>query len=122
MSASEITDVQIKEALDRIAMTNDGKLLYLYCQQERMRITPPSIDERALPRFEGRRSFAADLMALMGEGIAASGGSAGNTPIVLAKREPARVSGKQSAREWLAAQPANPEQPWSAAEHSDSKA
>lgn len=111
--SEEITDVQIREALDRIAMTNDGKLLYLYLQRERMRVSPPAVDERALPRFEGRRSFAADLMALMGEGIAASGGRDGNHPIVLARRQPVNVGGRQSVREYLASQPDNPDQPWS---------
>lgn len=110
---TETTKEDIHEAIDRIARTADGQALYLYLQQVRMSVSPPDMADCALPKFEGRRSFAAELMTLMGEGIAASDGRAGSQPIVIAKRHPAvTVSGRQSPREWLAGQPDNPDQPW----------
>lgn len=70
--SEEITGDDIKDALDRIARTADGQALYRYLQKIRMGITPPDAHQRALRANEGRRSFAADLMAHMGKGIADS--------------------------------------------------
>ena len=67
-----ITSDDIADVMDRIARSPDGQLLYRYLQKVRMGLAPVDADERALPRFEGRRSFAADLMAHMGKGIADS--------------------------------------------------
>ena len=61
-----------KQAMDRIARSTDGGVLYRYLQKVRMGVTPLDAPERALPMNEGRRSFAADLMAFMAEGIADS--------------------------------------------------
>ena len=76
----EIASKDVEEAIDRIARTDDGMLLYLYLQKVRLGLAPPDAHERALPRLEGRRSFAADLMAHMGKGIRESGRA--DNPIV----------------------------------------
>lgn len=68
-----ITDDDMKKALDRIARTRDGKLLYLYFQKTLCAVTT---SDGALPRNEGRRSFAAQLMSLMAKGIEESSGRA----------------------------------------------
>ena len=58
----------IKDAWDRIARTPDGLLIYRHLQRIVMGTAGP--DDGALPRLEGRRRLAADLMAYMAEGIA----------------------------------------------------
>lgn len=68
----EITSDDIKDVMDRIARTADGQLLYRYLQKIRMGVMPLDANQRALRANEGRRSFAADLMAHMGKGIADS--------------------------------------------------
>lgn len=70
--SEEISSDDIKAALDRIARTADGQALYRYLQKIRLGLTPPDAKQRALRANEGRRSFAADLMAHMGKGIADS--------------------------------------------------
>lgn len=65
----EIDQKDCREALDRIARTPDGLLLYRYLQRICLGITPASAPKRALPVNEGRRTFAAELMAHMAEGI-----------------------------------------------------
>jgi hypothetical protein len=62
----EIDTEQIKEAWDRIARTSDGLVVYRHLQRLRLGL---ATDYSALPHFEGRRSLAADLMALMADGI-----------------------------------------------------
>lgn len=68
---TEITETDIREALDRIARTPDGELLYRYLQKELMGVTS-SDEDRVLRTNHGRRSFARDLMAHMGEGVSNS--------------------------------------------------
>jgi hypothetical protein len=68
----EITSDDITQVMDRIARTADGQLLYRYLQKVRLGVTTPNMPGRALRANEGRRSFAADLMAHMGKGIADS--------------------------------------------------
>ena len=100
-----MTDQKTKEALDRIARTPDGAILYRHLQETLCSLSPPSADDPswgALRGNEGRRSFAADLMALMAEGIDASVRS---QPFIAAKRESASPGRKPTAREWIAAQP-----------------
>jgi len=58
----------IKDAWDRIARTPDGLLIYRHLQ--RILMGTAGLDDSALPRLEGRRRLAADLMAFMSEGIA----------------------------------------------------
>ena len=76
----EIASKDIEAAIDRIARTDDGMLLYLYLQKVRLGLTPSDAQQRALRANEGRRSFAADLMAHMGKGIRESGRA--DNPIV----------------------------------------
>jgi hypothetical protein len=63
-----IESQDIKEAWDRIARTPDGLVIYRHLQRIVMGTAGP--DDGALPRLEGRRRLAADLMAYMAEGIA----------------------------------------------------
>ena len=67
--SDEIDDTMLADALDRIARTLDGILLYRYLQKVMMSVVTPSAPERALPVNEGRRSLAAELMGHMAEGI-----------------------------------------------------
>jgi hypothetical protein len=100
-----IEDKDFHEALDRIAATPDGELMYLYLQQVVLTVTSPANDG-ALREDNGRRRFASDLMTLMGKGIDASGGRNGTErPVVLGRHEPADTGRKLTAREWLAKQP-----------------
>jgi hypothetical protein len=63
-----IENKDIKDAWDRVARTTDGLLIYRHLQRIVMGTAGP--DDGALPRLEGRRRLAADLMAYMAEGIA----------------------------------------------------
>jgi hypothetical protein len=67
-----ISDQEIKDAIDRIAHSQDGKLLYLFLQKRLMAITTDFI---TLPTDHGQRILAATLMGLMAKGITESGGS-----------------------------------------------
>ena len=58
----------IQEAWDRVARTQDGLIIYRHLQ--RILMGTANSDDSALPRLEGRRRLAADLMAYMAEGIA----------------------------------------------------
>ena len=61
---------ELKDAWDRIARTRDGLTVYRHLQRVRLGLAPDNVPDSALPRLEGRRSLAADLMAFMAEGIA----------------------------------------------------
>jgi hypothetical protein len=72
------------EAIKRIARTADGKLLYLKLQKTMMGL-PSDTQHGALRANHGRRSLAAELMAVMAEAMAettsdGSGGSSGAGP------------------------------------------
>lgn len=69
-----ISDDDMKKALDAIARTHDGELLYRYLQKQLCAVaSDAAVREGALPGLEGRRRFAAELMAHMAEGIRESG-------------------------------------------------
>ena len=63
-----IESKDIQEAWDRVARTSDGLVIYRHLQRIVMGTAGP--EDSALPRLEGRRRLAADLMAYMAEGIA----------------------------------------------------
>ena len=91
-----ITDQQMHEAIDRIARSADGELLYRWLQLELQRLALSS-DAGALLVHHGRRSLAYDLMGHMAAGIEQSDGrnsSASERPVVIARREPI-VSGRR---------------------------
>lgn len=64
-----ITDDDMMKAIDRLARTEDGHLLYRYLQRVLCATVPPSMPRCALRANEGRRSFAAELMGLMAKGL-----------------------------------------------------
>jgi len=101
---TDIADEDIREALDRIARTADGRLLYRYLQKILCDVTPPEIPDGALPRQEGKRSFARNLMELMAEGIDAGADESGRA-VVFRQRERVAKQQRVSPREWLAANP-----------------
>ena len=80
----EISDVEIREALDRIARTRDGEVLYLYLQKFLIGVSD-STDVGVLQSAHGARSFARDLMAHMGQGVSQSARSGCITFIVGAR-------------------------------------
>src|SRR5437762_6730299 len=65
------TQKEIHDAIDRIAMTADGRNLYVFLQRRLMTVTSAPTDG-ALRQDEGERSFAAKLIGLMAKGIAES--------------------------------------------------
>jgi hypothetical protein len=98
----EISEKLMHEAIDRIARTPDGRVLYLYCQRRLMALTV-SADLSTLQSDHGERSFASRLIGLMATGISESGGrtssSGGNTeqPLVFAVPKPVAVGGPRGA-------------------------
>ena len=68
--SEQIDFEHIKEAWDRIARSPDGLVIYRHLQRICMGRAPENVPDSALPRLEGRRSLAGDLMAFMAEGIA----------------------------------------------------
>jgi len=80
--SEELTGQDMRDALDRVARSSDGVLLYRYLQKTLCAVTTDSMPEGALRRNEGRRSLAAELMGLMAEGIRSSGRA--DSPITFA--------------------------------------
>ena len=64
--AHEIDSQDFIDALDRIARTEDGVILYRFLQKTLCGVT---YDTRVLPTNEGKRMFASQLMGLMAKGI-----------------------------------------------------
>lgn len=71
-----ITDEDMAKALDRIAHTADGQLLYRYLQKTLLGVLAGPTEAGALNFDNGRRTFASQLMGHMAKGIDESGGSA----------------------------------------------
>jgi hypothetical protein len=65
-----IENKEMQEAIDRIARTADGILLYRLLQKVLCGTVAAQSDHGALQFNEGRRTLARDLMAFMSEGIA----------------------------------------------------
>lgn len=109
---SEITHEDLAAALDRIAMTPDGGLLYAYLQK--MAIALPEGDDptdSALRADFGRRSLAHRMMGLMARGIDESGGRTDDStglgkrsdrPVVFLTSKPANVGARESPRAFIA--------------------
>jgi hypothetical protein len=102
--SEEIDFAQIKDAWDRIARTADGLTVYRHLQRLRLGLAPENAPDSALPRLEGRRSLAADLMAFMAEGIAENDRSA----VTFAIAKPATVAGPRGAGRRVTADTAVP--------------
>jgi hypothetical protein len=99
------TQKEIEASLDRIAMTPDGRNLYIFLQRRIMRVTRAPTDG-ALRQDEGERSFASELTGLMAKGIADSvdrtSSSTGSNdgpeqPVVLPVAGPRAVAGPRGA-------------------------
>lgn len=87
-----ITDDAMHKALDRIARTADGELLYRWLQKKLMGVSGP-LDGGALPFAEGQRYLASELMGLMTQGMQESNGRADAAIIFAApERGPGRPS------------------------------
>ena len=108
-----ITDEDLAKALDRIARTADGELLYRYCQKKLMGVLADHApSDSALRTEHGERRFAAQLMAHMRQGIEDSDGrSDSNTSdgqrteriVVFAGAKPAVSNRHVNAREHIRA-------------------
>lgn len=101
MSEIHPTQEAIFEAIDRIARTPDGAMLYVHLQRRLMSISGEDL-ESALRLQEGERRFASKLIGLMAKGIFESGGRTGHTgssigpgggeqPVVVPSPEPVRT-------------------------------
>lgn len=82
----------MRKAFDRIARTEDGAAIYLYFQKQLCAVSTDTVSQCALPRLEGRRSFAAELMSLMAEGIEASAAGRSNPTVTFALAGARRVA------------------------------
>lgn len=98
-----VEDEHLQNAIDRIARTPDGRMLYLFLQKT-LASFPASFETDALQAHHGRRTFAADLMAIMAKGIRETHGGRDPTdgPITFVPREPARLAGRESVRAHIA--------------------
>jgi len=92
-----ISDEDLRLAIDRIARTADGHLLYLYLQKK---LHSVCLDTGTLARHEGERLFAAQLIELMREGLIATGTDS-TRPFVVGRVDPSAEPAR-SAREWIA--------------------
>jgi hypothetical protein len=72
------TQKAVEEAIDRLARTPDGAMLYVYLQRRLMEVIPTA-DQSALSAHHGERIFASRLTGLMAKGIIESGGRTGIT-------------------------------------------
>jgi hypothetical protein len=101
-----ISDDDITKALDRIARTADGEMLYRFMQKTLMStLAEHAPDDGALRTEHGMRRFAQNLMAKMVKGIDESGGRTDISPsertVIFRAREPQRVAKHVSARDYL---------------------
>jgi len=101
MSEVHPAESAVYEAIDRIARTSDGAMLYVHLQRRLMSISTED-SESALRRNEGERTFASKLIGLMAKGIFESGGRTGHIgssigpgggeqPLVVPSPEPVRT-------------------------------
>jgi hypothetical protein len=67
-----IENKDVLEAIDRIARTPDGQMLFHHLQKILLNVATPDVNDGALRQLEGRRMFASELMGLMAKGIADS--------------------------------------------------
>ena len=96
--SEEITDPDMAAALDRLARSADGHLLYRHLQKLLMGV---SRDPGTLQEHNGRRLLASELMGLMAKGIEESDGR--NT-IVFARRADPGPRRPVSGSEYFAAE------------------
>jgi len=98
------TPAEIKDSLDRIAMTPDGRNLYVFLQRRLMKV-PSETSDSALRANQGERSFALELIGLMAKGIAESvnrtNSSASDVgpeqPVVIGSAQPVSTGGPRGA-------------------------
>lgn len=93
-----ISQQQIDEAIDRIARTQDGHLLYLALQREMMGFLPETVEVGALRENNARRRFCAELIAKMAKGVLESGPGSADALVVFAPRKPVAVTGSGTGR------------------------
>lgn len=100
-----IDSEELLQALDRIARTSDGQLLYLYFQRVMLELPlEPHPSDSALRDLNGRRSLAGELMGRMAKGMSESGsGTPAERPVVFAPRGAASLGARGSARQRLIA-------------------
>jgi hypothetical protein len=67
-----IENKDVIEAIDRIARTPDGQMLFRHLQKICLAVATPESSHGALRQHEGRRMFASELMGMMSKGIADS--------------------------------------------------
>lgn len=96
------------EALGRVAMTSDGRLLHRFLRRM-VEATCISDQGSALPRHEGGRMFAATLMRHMAEGIDSSSGrtdsSSADRSILARSGKPVAVHASRGAQRRVALEP-----------------
>lgn len=103
-----ITEKDMQAAVDRIARTGDGELLFRWLQLKLMEIVY-SVDPSTLLVQSGERIFASRLIAAMRIGIdesagrTSSDGKPSERPIVIGRREPIPTK-RTTARDRIAAE------------------
>jgi len=96
-----LTSKEVDEAWDRVARTSDGQIIYRHLMKMALEV---SNDDGALPRREGARTLAFNLMRLMANGIVDNDRYciAFPGPGAVAVASPATGTGAR--RKWLASQ------------------
>jgi hypothetical protein len=97
-----IENKEMQEAIDRIARSADGLLLYRLLQKVLCGTVAAQNDVGALQINEGRRTLARDLMAFMAEGIAENDRAC--VTFAVAKPIAGAITGTDARRKWLATQ------------------
>lgn len=100
-----LDDKLVHEALQRWARTSDGRVFYVALQKVLMGVTS-NTEAGALQENLGRRRFAAELMAVMAEGMTeADKLDAGSRPIVFELAGPVAVSSARGTRRRISPEP-----------------
>jgi hypothetical protein len=79
---TEISTEDLRSAIQRVAQSRDGELLYLWLQKRLMALPVVGCSDSDLQKFEGGRMLAGELFGLMSEGIRLSGRDDSRRPVI----------------------------------------
>lgn len=92
-----IDNDDMEAAIGRIALTADGQLLHAFLTRALMETCAQPTVPGALPLFEGRRSFAAELKRPMDRALEEAGSVGQQRPVVISSARGSVVAGRASA-------------------------